>query len=611
MSDISTGGGVQHITKMTDKIATLQKALQQISDAKRQLCRNTAEAKSRIQCNISRQLETLRNREVWLLNQLDLVSSAKEEVLQQQSAKLNQTLGVLQNSVQYPGATGDSIAKLELGDISPAETPYVSFKSDPNSLRDAIMNYGRIDPNSVPPLQSPFMAPNHPAPSLPKQFEDYNDAEHHILYKTVEEINRSKTSEPCVQVNIPKLSPKIEDWLLYPPSGASVNSDPRFTFPKLSNNLSDWLRAPIKVPAKPTSSPLVTPLKRDTLPPFEGISTDASIKTWLHKIKQCPYEEEEDDYDFVEEMSDTRTQASVETLEQFMDDQEEKWLKRSDMLYTEDTPQVTFKIASLPMENWLLKSDRPSYQGDGPSVIDMSRYLKKVTEELDQWLLNRATGKPVDDSGIDSESSIIERLRPPVPSSLKLEWTLEGPVSAADNPWLQKSRTSVKSSHSVSPISSRSSSFSSLSSNPNISNKWLLKGGNPEDTLPTSISCPFMEKYKKDMADATWLKCDIKSSTPKSVNPLASFESENSDTSRWLNPRKFTEEPLSEGASPLKKVLDFQKSSGESVWILKPSEKVKIPNPISFDKLFEKGGNQWLLQPVVSLEEELLEEDLC
>lgn len=35
-----------------------------------------------------------------------------------------------------------------------------------------------------------------------------------------------------------------------------------------------------------------------------GIAADPSIQTWLHKIKQHAFEEEEeDDYDFVDEMS--------------------------------------------------------------------------------------------------------------------------------------------------------------------------------------------------------------------------------------------------------------------------------------------------------------------
>lgn len=42
---------------------------------------------------------------------------------------------------------------------------------------------------------------------------------------------------------------------------------------------------------------------------LEGFSTDASIKTWLHKIKQNPFEEE-DEYDFVEEMSGTLIPSS-------------------------------------------------------------------------------------------------------------------------------------------------------------------------------------------------------------------------------------------------------------------------------------------------------------
>ena len=71
-------------------------------------------AKSRVQGSISRQLEALRNREVWLLNQLDTLSGAKEEILQQQSARLNKTLGILQSSVNFPQDTEASLtSKLE------------------------------------------------------------------------------------------------------------------------------------------------------------------------------------------------------------------------------------------------------------------------------------------------------------------------------------------------------------------------------------------------------------------------------------------------------------------------------------------------------------------
>ncbi len=53
------------------------------------------QAKSDIHSTISRQLERLRSREVWLLGQVDLVQQAKDGVLHSQSEKLHQALGGL------------------------------------------------------------------------------------------------------------------------------------------------------------------------------------------------------------------------------------------------------------------------------------------------------------------------------------------------------------------------------------------------------------------------------------------------------------------------------------------------------------------------------------
>jgi nuclear receptor coactivator 4 len=55
--------------------------------------------KSEIHSGISRQLEALRNREVWLLNQVELIQNMKDEVLHVQQARLNKMLGVAQSGL--------------------------------------------------------------------------------------------------------------------------------------------------------------------------------------------------------------------------------------------------------------------------------------------------------------------------------------------------------------------------------------------------------------------------------------------------------------------------------------------------------------------------------
>ena len=84
----------------------------------------------------------------------------------------------------------------------------------------------------------------------------------------------------------------MEDWLMpvTMTAGSTTSTGCGFSFPKLSNNLSDWLMAPVR-------------LNKDIATPIDDMSNDASIQTWLHKIKQCPMEEEDDDYEFIEDES--------------------------------------------------------------------------------------------------------------------------------------------------------------------------------------------------------------------------------------------------------------------------------------------------------------------
>ena len=265
------------------------------------------------------------------------------------------------------------------------------------------------------------------------------------------------------------------------------------------------------------------------------------------------------------------------------------------------------QIMSQPLDKWLLKSSRSVVRSEEPVVIDMSRYLKKVTDELDQWLLHRVSAKQ-NDSGMEDESLISERLRPIVPSSLDLTGSH---MSRADNPWIHKSRTSTRSSCSFSPVS-RSSSFSSVSSKRHSYNKWLLKEDNIEDcTTGLHISCPMMDKFEKDVADVSWIKSDNNSMSTKNVNPMAQFNTEKSDLGLWLKPQGSSSSMLSDVDSPLQKLLNFQQSSSSSIWLLNSEEKVHSKPPC-FEKMLDKGGNQWLFQPFNSFtEDDFIEEEMC
>lgn len=88
-------------------------------------------------------------------------------------------------------------------ELSPEETPYISFRADHVELRDSIMNYGRVDANGLP-LITAFDDPENPSASLPRHVEEYEDADHHVFYKTVEEIKRSQCA-PASCVSYPTL----------------------------------------------------------------------------------------------------------------------------------------------------------------------------------------------------------------------------------------------------------------------------------------------------------------------------------------------------------------------------------------------------------------------
>ncbi|MCI4376636.1 hypothetical protein PGIGA_G00190680 [Pangasianodon gigas] len=133
--------------------AQLEGAIAGVIKAEAQLRGNSREVKSQLHSCISRHLETLRSREVWLLEQIDLLEHLKAEALQQQLQQLHWLRGQFDILIhQLQNSNSNSLAsqltscleKFSGLNLSPEETPEMSFEADARSLRQAITSFGTI-----------------------------------------------------------------------------------------------------------------------------------------------------------------------------------------------------------------------------------------------------------------------------------------------------------------------------------------------------------------------------------------------------------------------------------------------------------------------------------
>ncbi|NXS00398.1 NCOA4 protein, partial [Oxylabes madagascariensis] len=131
----------------------LETAISGIVKAEQQIKENWREVKAKIHSHISRQLECLRSREVWLFEQVDLIQQLKEEALQQQAQQLYWYLGQfnclihqLERSYSNELANQISICLERLGSLTlkPEESSILNFEADTSYLRQAITSFGSI-----------------------------------------------------------------------------------------------------------------------------------------------------------------------------------------------------------------------------------------------------------------------------------------------------------------------------------------------------------------------------------------------------------------------------------------------------------------------------------
>uniref|UniRef100_A0A8C8RQ04 Nuclear receptor coactivator 4 n=1 Tax=Pelusios castaneus TaxID=367368 RepID=A0A8C8RQ04_9SAUR len=227
-------------------IAGVVKAEQQIKD-------NWKEVKAQIHSCISRHMECLRSREVWLLEQVDLIQQLKEETLQQQALQLYWLLGqfsCLIHQLEHPHSNdvvnqiSVCLERLDSLTLKPEESSNLNFEADAAFLRQAITSFGSIKTMQTPEKEStcPWTA-----------IQNFTLAQHEPQKLSPGTLDSplcdwllgSKSASICQAPYVP--STNHDDWLLkkhVPETSQDLNSSKVCYFEEAWGNLKDlenWL----------------------------------------------------------------------------------------------------------------------------------------------------------------------------------------------------------------------------------------------------------------------------------------------------------------------------------------------------------------------------------
>uniref|UniRef100_J3S975 Nuclear receptor coactivator 4 n=1 Tax=Crotalus adamanteus TaxID=8729 RepID=J3S975_CROAD len=210
----------------------LEVAIAEIVKAEQQVKDNWKEVKAQVHSCISRHLESLRSREVWLLEQVDLIQQLKQETLQQQAQQLCWLLGqfsCLIRQLEQPQSGGDLTNQISacfesLGSLTlqPEETSILNFEADVAFLRQAITSFGSIrtmqtsDKEDYAPWISVQNCPVMASLEKPKPFRGM------LGCPLSDWLLGTKSDGVCCTPYVP--SYKQEDWLLKTHAG-EANQD--------------------------------------------------------------------------------------------------------------------------------------------------------------------------------------------------------------------------------------------------------------------------------------------------------------------------------------------------------------------------------------------------
>ncbi|XP_012918580.1 nuclear receptor coactivator 4 isoform X2 [Mustela nigripes] len=212
------------LLRCCDARRDLELAIGGVLRAEQQIKDNLQEVKAQIHSCISRHLECLRSREVWLYEQVDLLYQLKEETLQQQTQQLYWLLGQFNCLIHQLECTQNkdlanqvSVCLERLGNLTlkPEDSTVLLFEADTTALRQAITTFGSLKTIQIPEHLIAHANSSNIGPFLEKRG-----------YIPLPE-QKSASSTTAVS---------LSDWLLgsKPASGRQAPYIP-------STNLQDWL----------------------------------------------------------------------------------------------------------------------------------------------------------------------------------------------------------------------------------------------------------------------------------------------------------------------------------------------------------------------------------
>ena len=459
------------LKEVQSKIAALQKVVSEVGLVKASLQRTASDVKTHIRDSISRHLEALRNRETWLLGQVEVVQHIKEDVLRQQQGELNKAVGRLQTACSLLQQNGDiidveslkcqlteSFTATENLNLAPEETNVISFVAKNFEFQEAVRKFGIVISDN---------------PTLDRQMALSFQGLGFSSGKQVEAASSEKRfdfftpSGPC------------EEWLLKPKGESNSSQDAPRVSPADSGGIREW---PGTLSSKSLSSSVQFPL---------------SIECWLSRSQTENMTPGTDDSELeIPVGMDSASDNDVAVVEDHsIEKQEEQdWLLKS-------TGKVTHAVKDSNLFNyyqvvkmsdsstWLRKSQKTKEELSTDLIG--KTFGQIATSHNDEWLMKK---KPT------ASQSRVARTNSTLSCS---DCSCEQSFACLDCEWQENSLEFDDASSAISNwLAVKKDNFEKMTPSTTGSevldnDKWLLKS--PSEQKDSTEDCSGIKHYKEKL----------------------------------------------------------------------------------------------------------------